>query len=202
MAQRFCLNVSSWYGNFLFLGCLSPIKLFLSALLFPHSFSIFDFLTLHSQPHHYHLLIHHWTTETLVILTDTLPTPVVALAKHNLALAVRIKVIFYLSLLATSLEVWPSKVEEPREQMWAPSPCQKQKTQTALNPASRKQLPVQWLRGRQQEKHFAALVNISLCTLLQLTAEQWCHLAFLLWKENGNVVRQYLLDIYNVHMCH
>lgn len=111
-------------------------------------------------------------------------TPVVALAKHNSALAVRIKVIFYLSLLATSLEVWPSKVEEPREQMWAPSPCQKQKTPTALNPASRKQQPVQWLRGRQQEKHFAALVNISLCTPLQLTAEQWCHLAFLLWKEN------------------
>lgn len=84
--------------------------------------------------------------ETLVILSDVLEkcsTPVVALAKHKSALAVRIKVIFYLSLQATSSEVQSSKVEEPREQMWASSPCQKQKTQTALNPASRKQLPVQ-----------------------------------------------------------
>ncbi len=89
--------------------------------------------------------------------------------------AVRIKVVFDLSLQTTSFEVRSSKAEEPKEQMWAPSPCQKQKTQTALNPASRKQPPVQWLRGRQQEKHLQPLWAL-VCVL--------CYN----WQQNGDVI--------------
>lgn len=74
------------YGNFLFLG---P-----NQIVIPFSLILSPFLAL--QPHHYQLLIHHWTTETLVILTDVLEkcsTPVVALVKHNSTLAVRFKII-------------------------------------------------------------------------------------------------------------